>query len=515
MNRVLLFAAVSLLIPGCGRSPEALGIVAGEPVTLEEYLAVFENLTPDRQVEVFEPGGRMALMRNIVTKRLILAASRATPASDADFWTDLYSTAWLADSLSRSLAYSFDPQPLLDSLDASVYTLQVVLMEDSAMAFDTASLWRHSGPSDPGTSVFAPWSDETGSSYRTLHGPPWQFPFVFLSSVQARDGGPVVTPLYGAWLVAAADATGDEAVPDRNAGMAVFGWELDSVADVRICASTLNRFIRGEELSKDTELAWWDHGSLTVGKMEDILEKVIPGSFPGGVPPELSPFHLHLSGGNHGASVWLSVLSTSRTMALADIAREAGASAPVSTEEYAASEALVRERILIPSFPDSSLIAFFYEENMERYRIPERRSVLLGYVETGDLDGVSGAESFSDLTGFHTMADSQGVPIPTPLKPMEQYGGVLGERIFSAAPGSFQGPVDMGEDIWAFFQVVAWSPSETLPLEAVYDRIGEELLLTRFEGSFASFVDSLAVQFGVEVDTTAVQRVDPWTGSLR
>ncbi len=510
MNRIFVFFFFTGLLVSCGGSPDRLGTVAGQDITVEDFLDAFNGLAPDRQVAVLEPGGRLELMRSMVTKRLLLTACDMAPASDTEFWVALYETAWLSDSITRSLAMAFDPEPVLAGLDSTVYSIHVVLLEDSVTARQVAAMWTSSGPSDPGGSLSAPWSGGSGTSYRKMSGPPWQFTSAFR---QLLDNGDVqVLPRYGAWLVGLSVPTDAKAVPDQNSGMSLFGWEVERVAGVTVNAPELNLFATGspQTCSDETVLAFWNGGQLTAGDMTDILERVSYRSFPDGVPPELSAFNLHASSADPVTALWFVVLSTSRSMALAGIARSQGAVVPISTIDYARTEALVRERVIIPAMPDSLQVAQFYSDTPERYSLPERRSVLLAYVDQSRLPQLLSALDFSDLGEFQSMTDSFGNLVPTPLQPMEAFGAVLGEPVFSALPGTFQGPVESGEDLAAYFRVVAVAPPETLPLETVYELVELDLFRSRFEPFFTEFIDSLTLELGVEMDTTAIERVDPW-----
>ena len=515
MKRASCFLVPALVLASCGGSPQSLGVVAGENVTLDEYIAVFNKLTPDRQVAVLEPGGRMALMQNIVTKRVLQAASTATPASDAGFWETMYSSAWLADSMARRIAASFNPGPLLAELDSSQYTVSLLLMGDSVAASEAQLQWRFSGPSDPGGSISAPWSDSSGTGYRVLSGPAWHFPLAIQPVLESQGEGPVVCPLHGGWLVAFVEKTGENAGAEGSAAIGLFGWEIERITGVQFSAPAVTLFALEEDVPGNTVLASWNGGQLTAHLLSEILEKISPRYFPDGLPRELAVFSKNELHTDPVTSLWYVVLSVSNTMSLADVARAGGGRAPASIHEFAGTEALLRERVLVKAFPDSGTVAAFYEENPDFYTLPERRSVLLGYVEAESLPSVAGARSFSELGEFQTMADSAGNPVPTPLQPREAFGTLLGQRVFESDPGVFQGPVDVGRNLFAFYQVVADSPPERLPLDAVYGLIEAELLGRSFDARFTHFIDSLYIEFGVEIDTSAVQRVDPWTATLR
>ncbi|MCK7508468.1 MAG: peptidylprolyl isomerase [Desulfobacterales bacterium] len=430
---------------------------------MTHFLDTFNGLTPDRQVAVLEPGGRLELVRSMVTKRLLLTACEMAPAADTDFWVDLYGTAWLSDSITRSLAMAFDPEPVLASLDSTVYLLHVVLLEDSVTALRVAASWSSAGPSDPGGSLSAPWSGGSGTSYRTMSGPPWQFTSAFRQLLDST--GVQVLPRYGAWLVGLSVPTDARSVPDQNSAMSLFGWEVERVAGVTVNAPELTLFALGSPgtCADETVLAFWNGGQLTAGEMDAILERVSYRSFPDGVPPELSAFNRHASSADPVTALWFVVLSTSRSMALAGIARSQGAAVPVSTIDYARTEALVRERVIIPAMPDSAQVAQFYSETPERYSLPERRSVLLAYVDQGRVPQLQSALDFTDLGEFQSMTDSLGNLVPTPLQPMEAFGAVLGEPVFSALPGTFQGPIESGEELAAYFRVVAIAPPTHFP----------------------------------------------------
>jgi len=511
LNRISIFFFLTVLV-SCGGSPDRLGTVAGQDITVDDFLKTFNDLPPDRQVAVLEPGGRLDLMHGMVSKRLLLAACDLIPAEDTGFWVDLYETAWLSDSVTRSLAMAFDPGPVLAGLDSTVYSIHVVLLEDSSTAFQVAAAWRTSVPSDPGGSLLAPWSGGSGTSYRTMSGPPWQFTSAFR---QLLDNGDVqVLPRYGAWLVGLSVPTDSLALPDQNSGMSLFGWEVERVAGVTVNAPVLNSFaLHQSNADPEAVLASWNGGRLTTSEMAQILERVSYRSFPDGAPPELSAFDRQASSADPVTSLWFSVLSTSRSMSLACIARSQGAGVPRSTTDYARIEALVRERVIDPAMPDSSQVAGFYADAPERYSVPERRSVLLAYVEQDRVPQLQSALDFPDLGEFSSMTDSSGNLIPTPLQPMEAFGEVLGERIFAAPLWTFQGPVESGRELAAYFRVVAIAPPDTLQLETVYELAELDLFRSRFEPFFTEFMDSLTLELGVEIDTAAVERVDPWAAA--
>lgn len=512
MNRISILFFVAILTVSCGGSPERLGAAAGSDITVDDFLEAFNDLPPDRQVAVLEPGGRLELMQGLVTKRLLLAACDMTPARDADFWVGLYETAWLADSVTRSLAIAFDPEPVFASLDSTVCTIHVVLLEDSSTARQVAEAWRSSSPSDPGGSLLAPWSGGSGTSYRIMSGPPWQFTPAFRQLLESTDVQ--LLPRYGAWLVGVSLPTGTDAVPDQNSAMSLFGWEVESVAGVTVNAPALDRFALDPlETDSAAVLASWEGGELTVREMALILDRVSYRSFPDGVPPELSAFNREASLADPVTSLWFSVLSTSRSMSLAGIARSQGAAAPRSVIDYARTEALVRERVIIPAMPDSSEVALFHAGSPGRYSLPERRSVLLAYVDQNRVQELQSADDFADLGEYSSMTDSFGNLVPTPLQPMEAFGGIIGERVFSAPLGAFEGPVESGEELAAYFRVVAIAPPDTLPLDAVYGLAELDLFRSRFEPFFAEFMDSLTLELGVEIDTAAVERVDPWAAA--
>jgi hypothetical protein len=515
LARYALIAAFALMA-SCGGSGDTLASVAGEPVTVDDFLEAFQGLPPDRQVAVLEPGGRMALVQSIITKRLLDEASVISPAADESFWVKIYSDAWLSDSLVRSMAVEFDPQEVLTGLDSSVYLLTVALLPDSAAAAETADLWNSRGPSDPGGTLLAPWSMGSGTGFRLMSGPAWQFP-AGLVPLLSRDSASVI-PMYGAWAVGMSLKTEVAAEPDYSASMSLFGWELERAAGVSVSAGAVNAFL-GNPVAGFPEdgapVASWAGGSLSPEFLRKLLADVRRSSFPDSVPGELASFAAMNAPADTASKVWFLVMSASRTMALADLARSRGASVPAAVGNYARIEALVRERAIRPAVPDSSGVMEYYDANRGMYCLPGRRSVLLGYVEEDSLTGLEGAGGFDDLRQYHTMADSSGNPVPTPLQPAEAFGTELGGRIFQAQPGEFCGPVITGGGLAAYFQVVEVAFPDTLPLSSVYGAVEDDLFRAGFDSLFASLVDSLAVELDVEVDTAAVERVDPWAASSR
>ncbi len=515
MVRYALVAAFALIVVSCGGSGDTLATVGGEPVTVDDFLEAFQGLPPGRQVAVLEPGGRMALVQSIVTKRLLERASEMSPAADEAFWVDIYSDAWLSDSLIRSMAMESDPRETLAGLDPSVYMLAVALLSDSALAVETAAAWNAGHPFDPGGTLLAPWSVGSGTSFRLMSGPVWRFP-AGLASLLSADSAAVI-PLYGAWAVGMSRRTETIAEPDYDASMSIFGQELERAAGVELSARAVNAFLGSPVpgLSEGEPLASWPGGSLTPDFLGKLLTEVGRFSFPDSVPGELASFASFTPAADAASRVWFLVMSASRTMALADLARSRGASVPSRVGDYARIEALVRERAVRPACPDSSEVRAFYDANPGLYSLPERRSVLLGYVEDSLLADLEGVTGFEDIHRFHTMVDSAGVPIPTPMQPEEAFAPELGEPIFQARPGEFCGPVIVGEGIAAYFKVVETAPPDTLPLADIYGAVEDRLFRVTFDSLFASLVDSLTGELGVEVDTAAVERVDPWAASYR
>ena len=451
MSRIFVFCVLSVLFISCGGSPDELGTVAGEPITVDEFLAAFSGLSPDRQVAVLEPGGRMALVTSIATKRLLLAECNASPAADSDFWVELYSSAWLSDSLTRSMAMDFDPQPVLAGLDSSVYAVHLVLLADSNAALETANSWRESGPADPGGSMIAPWSAGSGSSFRLMASPPWHFPANLVPLLSSTDVQ--VLPLYGGWLVGVSQKTDAEVVPDQNAGMSLFGWEIDRITDTSIDARAVNTFAAGYPTDYDGSvvLASWSGGTLTADMMARILEQVSPSSFPDSIPPELSAFTRFNAQGDPATSMWFVVMSTSRTLAMADIALEQGAVVPEAVVDFAGTEALIRERVIRPALPDSAEVLAFYETEKDFYALPERRSVLLVYVASERVPGLQGATSFSDLGEYQSMTDSSGNLVPDPASAFRSIRtGSRRNGVFFGA-GHFPGPGRNGRRACSLF----------------------------------------------------------------
>ncbi len=145
MHRMsVLFAAaiILLVLSGCG-GEQHLGSVGGHPLTREEYFEVFNGLPASEQVDVLEPGGRMALMEKIVRKKLLLLAWEEDPSISTGI-EELYSISFLSDSMFRRIASEYDPELYTDSLASSGYSgfqLRAVLLDDSTQAATLAERW--------------------------------------------------------------------------------------------------------------------------------------------------------------------------------------------------------------------------------------------------------------------------------------------------------------------------------------------------------------------------------------
>ena len=144
--------------------------------------------------------------------------------------------------------------------------------------------------------------------------------------------------------------------------------------------------------------------------------------------------------------------------------------------------------------------------------IPERRSALLAYIPEEAADSIGTPDSFDELSSW-TFVDESGSPAPTQPQPAEAFGAIA-DTLFSQSPGVLCGPLDMGvEGARAYFQVVDILPEQPAEPAEIWGILSDDCRAVRIQETFDAFMEELAADMGVEIDTSAVENVDPWSGS--
>jgi hypothetical protein len=496
--------------------------VGDHPVTRQEYLAVFNGLPAEEQVEVLEPGGRMELMERIVRKRLLLLAWAEDPSISAD-QEYLYSASFLADSMLRRIAQDYDPQAYMDSLATcgySSFTLRTVLLDDSAQAASLAESWNEGTFPASVPSLPAPWSGIDGSSERMISGPIHRLTTNFFPFIDADPGTATVLPMYGEWCTAMLDLHPGEWVLDENAASTGMMNLISRRTDVTVLARGIMELAAHCTVSGTTLVPSGDGSpvplfitggdTVTVAEMIAMMRTASPENFYGQVPGEIAVFSPPQLSISPMVTLWFHVNSVAQRLALADMASGSGIALQEGALDYPRAESVVRERVLGASIPDSSSIARWYGENSSNFVLPDRRSVLLGYTDSISAASVDLQGGIAGIDGLQTVADSSGNPVPTPLQVMESFGEVLGPEIFAAEPGVPTGPVFLQGELAAWFEVVEVAPPGVAELEEIYPVAAASAAGEFFDQGFEELMDSLRSVYGAEVDTAAVSQIDLW-----
>jgi len=525
--RTLLYAVAAvtmLVVLSCGNSGE-LGSVNGSAVTIDEYLSVFNSLPADMQVAVLEPGGRMELMTRIVLKKLLLAAWEEDP-SVSEGWEDLYRVSMLSDSVFNRIGMQFDFQAYTDSIAScgySGFTLQVVLVDDSSSASAIAAQWNSGSFDVPVQSMIAPWSLADGSSYRSFNGSVQHITNAFLPLLTMEYGVAHVIPKYGEWCVGLLNLTeGDCLADDTAPGIGllaavasatphvVLSKGISSLADN--CTISDNRMVPSGAGTQEP-VVLLEEDTLTVADILGIMTKADPANYPGEVSEEIAVFSSPGVFAGAEVTLWFYVESIAQRYCLAELAEQQGIVLPENALDYARAESVVRARVLESSTPDSAGVAEWFENNIDSFLVPERRSVLLGYTDSTVTVGYGAVSGFDDLPDCQTVVNQNGGFVPTPPQVEQAFGEVLGAEIFAADSGVFTGPVDLDEELSGWFEVIEIVPPETASLEDIYLQVELMAASTLFSSGFNSLMEELYAQYSATIDTSAVENIDLWGGT--
>jgi hypothetical protein len=535
-NRFCCVAAVVLLgiSISCGRDRSVLARVGDREIGPEAFREAFASLSPEDQVAVLQPGGRTALLDRLVTKNLLeLAWDSSGSSAGSTFWIDLYETSWLAGRWAES-AYGEYMEAGTDTTALLAltrgYHLTIVLLPDSSSAAATLVRWMAGGPSAPEATALAPWS-ERGSSYRVMEGALLNLAPDLESACAGHEGaGPFAFPVYGVWAVAAIDTSGipSDTLPagigtysfmrevEERCGIRPESRAIETLASRMVLLDGAYSFDDPEGLDGSAVLASWDGGSLTAAEVADLFEAVRPDSFFGGeIPAELGVFAPpEPTPAGAPIDLWFYVTRVSQARWEAGQGAAAGLdpdSAEVGTMA-AVEDLLRREVIRSVTDLDSTDVMDYYGRNRGRLVYPERRSVILAYVPSEVADSLGEISGFGALEPW-TLLDTLGRPVPTPQQPAEAFGPIAG-AVFAADSGMLTGPVETGtEGLVAFFEVLFVSPPDTAEASEVWDLLESGARMERIEQTLSEYISELRSEFGVEIDSTAVEAVDPWGSS--
>ena len=515
----LLFVVFSFV--SCG-APDQLGSIGEEPVTQVEYLAIFNNLPPDNQVAVLEPGGRMQLMDKIVRKKLLLLAWADNPAISTQM-EELYSTSMLADSMLQQIGMGFDPELSIDSIVNSGYSefsLRVVLLHDSIDAIHMAEQWNNDLFEASIASANAPWSLADGSSYRVFGGSIDKITPAFFPLVNMEHEIAHVLPMFGKWCVGYLALYPGDFAPDENYASIRFMNEIALAADVTVLSDGIQALASNFTVNGTRLIANSDGGSepvvvygdqtLTVNDLVSIMTLANPSAFPGEISDELTVFSLPEVYLTKESTLWFYVKAVAQRYRLAQLASEQGFVLADGLLDYARAESVVLNRVYAESAPDTLEIEAWYNDNSELFRIPERRSILLAYTGSTEESAVNSYSNFSELTLAQTVLDSEGSLVPTPLQPELAFGNELGSAVFAAEPGVFSGPVSIEGELDAWFEVVEVAEPQIASLEQVFSQAEVMAASAKFSDEFENLLSDLTIEYSVTIDTSAVTNIDLW-----
>lgn len=531
---VLLAVLISAAAISCGGGdPETLATAEGFSVTVDSFREEFESLTPEGQVMVLEPGGRLDLVTRMINENLLLGEAVLSAPEDLDDWLMLSETAWLS---SRWLEVRLDSMNaegidslLVDSLLSIGITLEAVLMEDSTDAALLLDQWNRRSSFDPGEGMaLAPWTLD-GSSYIQLEGNMFSFlagdPSFAAIAVPLAGEGYVQIPAFGAWVVCRMDTSPIDpslftlqSVAKQYVATQLAVGSLVTVMSAPVSELAAHLTVRDgmyvvediENLDQTSVIAAYPGGALTVGDVIDVFGMIHPYNFFGGIPQDLYPVAPPLPTIEPGIDLWMFTGNLATVYSQAERAREVGIVFPEDQVSLTTTEHMLRVIALLPAASvDSASAIEFYNANMEYYTLPELRSVVLAYVPT-EWMGNDRIDGFDDLEQYYSSTDSLGQMIPTPPRAVQVFGPI-GPAIFAAPEGAFQGPVQVeGTDLFAFFEVMEIIPEGTTGPEDLLPLLVNDCRISMISANLDEYFVELWSRYDVEIDSSAVVRVDPW-----
>jgi len=530
---VALISMTAFLASCGGGDGNVLASGEGITVTVDDFRAEFETLTPEGQVRVLEPGGRMDLVMLMVNRQLLLTEAAASPPDGLQEWLDVSEKAYLSHLWLIAEFDSMNTQGMdsiwIDSLLSTGITLTAVLIDDSSRAEAIVADWTSNGPSEPSEGMaLAPWT-LNGSSYIELEGNLFSFlaaDHAFASvAVPMADLGFFAKPLYGEWIVFTLDTEPIEGrqVPLEEMASGYVAARIGSKMDVHVVSQAVEDLAGHLEprdgyytvtdqadIDREMTVVTYPEGSLSAGEIADLFMMIRPESFFSGIPSELAALAPPRVMIDSQIDLWMYASDAGAVYYQAALARQAGMTFPGEEADLTTTEHLLRVAALQGVMDlDTTDALRFYEENQEYYQLPELRSVLLAYVPDEWMTDVPVA-SFDDLDRYYSNTDSLDVMMPTPPRPIEIFGP-LGEAVFSAEPEVFTGPVDVsGTEMNAYFQVVEVVPPGSASPEEIIPLLLSDCRMSTISSSLDGYIGELQERYEIEIDSSAVARVDPW-----
>lgn len=536
-SRIAFFIAAAAFLSAhlsCGGDDEVvLAEGVGIEVTEDDFHREFDNLLPDDQVSVLEPGGKLALVTRMAYREALLAEAEKMELPELEDWMEMSRELWLArEWLEQELEdiYSADlDTSWIDSLMSIETSLSAVLMRDSLSALEVLGEWKDIGPRRPDEGMsLAPWSRE-GSSYLDFQGS--CFTLYSIDSDMARvmlehaGLGPSMAGLYGAWAVFTVDTalteTPQYSVPaaaryyissklDESRGITVLSPGVEELAEHLVRKDERYSFTSLDELDPGLQVATYPGGDLTADEVVGAAMMVRDENFFHGVPEELAPGALPRPMLGPAIDLWVYVENLAELERQADLAEEEGISWPEEEMELTVTDIALKNRVLGEGTPvDTATALDYYRENADLYQIPELRSIEVAYVPYEWMPEGS-VSSFDDLEIYYSRSDSLGNLVPTEPCPREMYP--YGEQVFEAEEGVFTGPVDHPEDeVFVFFRVVDIIPEgETDPMY-ILPRLMEDCRRVMVNRRLEDYLLELWDTYSIEIDSARVRELDPWS----
>lgn len=531
---MIIINLLTILFTSCGGEDSSLlSRGDGIEITDEDFMNEFNRLTPEDQVGVLEPGGKLNLVERLVNRDLFLAEAERTDLDGIEDWLAVSEDIWLARQWLEQEMETFYEAGLdtnwIDSMISIDVSMSVVLLKDSTSAATVMEEWNSGGPSEPDIEMAtAPWSIG-GSSYLDFQGDYFKLctgNLSFAEDLIAHAGeGVVMLPSFGVWAVCRIDTLhGDSpeySIPivaryyvsiqlSRLTDVTVFSKAIDELNRHTIREGAEYSFKPGEDFNPDLTVAQYPGGILTAGEVVKIAGFVRDENFFADVPDDFVSYKMPRPVLEQEIDLWVYTDGIAEIRSRALLAAEEGITWPAEELELTTTEHVFRENVLKSAVDVDTLTAMeFYHENQDMYSIPELRSILIAYVP---LEWMPSTEinSFDDLDKYYIHADSSGNPLPTDPCPVELFEN-YGEAVFEADSGVFTGPIEYGEDnVFVFFEVVEIIPENEENPMLIMPFIIEDCKAALVTRRLESYLLELWNSYGVEIDSTAVKAVDPW-----
>lgn len=533
----LIVSLPALFLASCGSENDPV-LARGNSicVTDNDFMNEFNRLTPEDQVGVIEPGGRLNLVTRLVNRAIFLSEAGKTDIDGIEDWLGISEDLWLAGRwLEQELESIYEAgldTNWIDSMISIDVSMSAVLLKDSISAAAVMEDWNRSGPSEPDAEMsIAPWSTG-GSSYLNFQG---DYLMLYSGNPSFAEGvnafageGSMMMPSFGVWAVVRMDTLHRDPVEYDIliAARSFLSIRISQKTDVTVLSHAIEElsgymeldgakysFRPGEDFNPDLTLALYPGGSVTAGEIIKIADLVRDENFFGDVPEGFTSYEMNSPMLDPEIDLWIYVEGIAEIKSEMVLAREEGIIWPDAEVELTLTEHLLRMNVLETSAAvDTQKVMEFYNANRTAYRIPELRSIVIAYVPFQWMPD-NEIESFDDLERHYIHADSAADPIPTIPCPVEMYEG-FGREVFEADSGVFTGPVEYdGDDVYVFFEVAEIIPegeeNPMLILPLLIEDYNAAMVTHRLE----SYLLELWDDYSIEIDSSAVKNVDPWDSS--